>query len=481
MDFKYRTTVLVFCLIIVASLAYTTHSAHAFTFEKNLLISDSELTNASALTKTGIEAFLQEKGSVLSNYETTDIDGNTKTVAEIIKTVSTRYNLSPMLFLVMAQKESSAITQPTMSYAIENWILGYGRCDSCSEEQAAPYRGIAKQFNSAADRFRNGYLKDLDEKGMTISGWAPGRTKTTIDGIDVTPQNNATAALYTYNPCVGAYGGGYPQFGCNSAFQKLWQEWNPSTIIYPSGTLIQVGNTVYLIQRGEKRAFTSRGALITNYDEKKIIQVSAVVGEQYTKGAPISFPNYSLLRNPSGTIYLLVNGYKRGFTSLDVFSAFGFNPEEVLNVRWSEIDPIPEGAKITKKTVYPQGALLQNEKSGAVFYVDPRGKRHPIQSKEILDNRFPTKPINQKSLSEIKQFPKVAPLKLKDGTLVTSKKSNKVFVITNGKKKPFKSAAVFEQFGYKWENVENVSHDVLKLHSTGKQIPPPSTDKKNKK
>lgn len=451
-----------FCIIVPTPL-------NAFSFTKNFIISDQEMENSNGLSLNGIESFLQENDSVLYEYETNDVDGTTRTVANIIWRVSKKYALSPMLFLVMAQKESSAITKSTLTYAIENWILGYGRCDSCSESDAAAYRGIAQQFHSAADKIRNGYLKDLSERGYTISGWGPGITKTTTDGIVVTPQNDATAALYTYNPCVGVYGGGYEKYGCNSAFQKLWQEWNPPAK-YPDGTLIQVGDIVYLIQKGKKRAFTSHGALVTNYNLDEIIYVSAVVGDQYEDGSNIHFPNYSLLRNPAGTVYLLVDEKKRGFASQEVMRELGINPEEILDVRWGEIDPIPEGKKITSKILYVRGALFQNKDTGAIFSVDSSSMLHPIWSKEVLENRFPNKPVELKSQEEIDLYTEGKPLKLEDGTLVTSKKAKSVYIISNGKKRPFKSKKVFDAFGYRWNNVLTVPHTVLELHATGTYV-----------
>lgn len=447
--------------------------AHAFTFDKNLLITDHELENSSYLTTKGIESFLQEKGSVLASYSASDADGHTKTVAQIIHSVAAEYDLSPMLFLVMAQKESSAITSSDMTYAIENWILGYGRCDGCSEEQAAPYRGIWNQFRSAADRIRNGYLEDLQKKGTTISGWGPNISKTTIDGIEVTPKNDATAALYTYNPCVGAYGGGFVEYGCNSAFQKIWQEWNPS-VKYPNGTLLQINGVVYLIQRGEKRAFTSKGALLSSYDTNDIISATTVVGEQYPEGTPISYPNYSLLRSARGTIYMYVNGYKRGFVSQAAFKKFGFNPEEILDLSSKDIDVIPEGKSITEQMVYPQGALLQNRSTGAISYIDAGGIRHDIWSRTVLDNRFPShRTIIVEDSKAIGAFTAGDPLLLQDGTIVTSKKSKKVFVIANGKKRPFRSRAAFENYGYQWQNILRVSKAVLRMHQTGAAMKSP--------
>lgn len=458
--------ILVFSLVILS----TAIPAEAFTFDKNTIITDGELENAAYLSTKGVQSFLEEKGSILATTRVSDTDGVEKSVASVITSVSKTYELNPMMFLVMAQKESSAITSSVSSYAIDNWILGYGRCDSCSEEQAAPYRGIARQFRSAADRIRNGYLADLDATGTTISGWGVGKTKTTIDGIDVTPSNKATAALYTYNPCVGAYGGGFQQFGCNSAFAKIWQEWNPTITRYPNGTLLQISNTVYLIQKGKKRAFTSRGALATNYNLNQVIPVPSIVGEQYEDGVPISYPNYSLLRNPKGTIYLLVDGKKRGIASQEVFRQFGFNPEEVIDARWSEISAIPEGKSITLNDSIPQGLLLQDSSTGAVSYIDPRGNRHDIWSRIVLENRFNSQQPTVAEKKDINAYTQSTPLKLKDGTLVRTKKGSSVFMISNGKRRAFDSRATFDQLGYQWSQITIVPPSILKIHPKGKLI-----------
>ncbi len=461
-----------FALFLCVVLIVFPLSTQSFTFTKDLLITDREMEDSDALSVRAVELFLQEKGSVLAGFEVEDVDGKTRTVAQIIRNVAVKYMLNPMLFLVMAQKESSAITSGTLTYAIEHWVLGFGRCDSCSEEDAADYRGLAKQFTAAAERIRHGYLTDLDQRGYTVSGWGPGITKTTIDGIEVTPENDATAALYTYNPCVGAYGGGYPQYGCNSAFQKIWQEWNPG-VKYPNGSLLQIGQVVYLIQEGKKRAFTSRGALLANYNTDQIISVSAIVGEFYEDGPNILFPNYSLLRNPAGTVYLLVNGKKRGFVSQQAFYELGYNPEQILDAGWKELNAIPEGEPLNADFAYPQGALLQDSATGAVYYINPRGKRRAIWSIDILNNRFSGQEIISSTTAEIAKFTEVAPLKFKDGTLLTSEESGSVFVVANGRRRAFHSTDAFAKYGYQWENIITVSQAILELHPLGRSMPNP--------
>lgn len=464
----FSSVISIFLLSVILS------PTQAFFFDKNLIISDQEMENTSAFSLKGVQSFLVEKGSVLANVKAIDLDGREKTAAEIIFNVSMKHGFNPMFFLVMAQKESSAITSSTMTYAIENWILGYGRCDSCSEEQAAPYRGLANQINAAGDRIRNSYLKDIATKGHTISGWGPGITKTTIDGIAVTPENKATAALYTYNPWVGAYGGGDPRWGANSLFAKLWQEWY-GIVKYPNGTVLQIGKTLYLVQDGKKRPFASTGAFLSNFSTKDIISTTTVVGEQYKDGTPIFFPNYSLLKTPQGGVYLIVDGKKRPIKSPQAFRALGFHQEEVISASWKEINAYPDGAELTAKSIYPTGVVLQAKETKQLFYIDPEGNRHPVANQEIVRNQFPTVQTLVKKKKTIKQFPIAEQLMLKDGTLVKSPNSKAVYVIENGKKRPFESKTVFNLYGYKWGNIINVSDVTLELHPTGKLIKKPKT------
>ena len=61
---------------------------------------------------------------------------------------------------------------------------------------------------------------------------------------------------------------------------KLWQKY--FTQIYPDGSLLQPeGKVVYLIQSGHKRPFTSRGALVSRFDPRKIITVNPADLENY--------------------------------------------------------------------------------------------------------------------------------------------------------------------------------------------------------
>lgn len=465
-----RLFIVIFGLL---GLGLTPQSVSAFEFKKNFILSDNEFRDSTALSLGGIKNFLKEKGSFMVDYLTTDVSGETVSAAEIIYNSAQAYDLNPKVLLVMAEKESSAVTNSNQTSANTDWTLGYAVCDGCSKDDpdVAKYAGLAKQFDAAGNRIANSYLTDLEDHGYTISGWGPGITKTTIDGIQVTPTNDATAALYTYNPCVGAYGGGDPNYGCNSLFAKLYYSWFPA-LKYPNGSLLQDGATgaIYLIRDSQKILFENRAAFLSSYSLDQVIQVSTVVLEQYAKGGSIAFPNHSLVSTPDGTIYLFVSGTLRPFASQRVFSAIGYNPEEVIQVKTRDLTGIPIGEKITLKDSNPDGVLLQNSQTGGVVYVDSSGLRHDIWDKQILEAAFPNKLPLVASPEELADYTAGAPIKFPDGTLVTSKNSKSVFVIANGKKRPFKSKNDFDALGYHWGLIRVTSDAVLKLHPTGAMI-----------
>ncbi|HLD21712.1 MAG TPA: hypothetical protein VJB65_02330 [Patescibacteria group bacterium] len=476
----FQHTFLVTIVLMTILLTVPLTATYAFTFTKNTIITDAEAENSTYLSVEGIQAFLTEKGSVLARYHTTDIDGVVRSAAEIIHKASQQYSLNPLFFLVMGQKESGAITNAQLTHSIKDWWLGYGRCDGCSASTAAPYKGFTKQIYSAGNRIRHGYLHDLATVGHTVSGWGRGITKRTLDGIDVTPTNNITAALYTYNPYVGAYGGGDRRWGANSAFQKLWQEWYKPKYLYtyPTGSLLQIGNVVYLIKGKEKFPFTSRGALYANYDESQIISVPAIVGEQYKTSTPIQFPEYSLLQAPNGGVYLFAKGKKRPFVSLSAFRHYGFHTEEIISATTQELKVIPNGLPITETNADPRGVVVKDTTTKTLYYIGADGYKRAILSPTILQNRLPYYPIENRDSASLSKIKERGPLLLKDGTLITSKNSKAVYIIANQRKHAFKSKKVFDGYGYQWKNIITVSDFVLQLHKDGKMI---TLSKKEKK
>ena len=432
-----------------------------------------------------ITEFLQDKGSYLATYITENAYGTKKSAAEIIYDAAVNNydcddvalsdeateaerkikcrpitTVSPKFLLVLLQKEMSLIEDSSPKQSQLDWATGYGCPDgvACNSR----WQGFGKQVNSAALQFKD-YLDNPRLYTYKAGGsyTFTNLYSTTAQGsVSVIPANQATAALYNYTPHV--YNGNYN-------FYKLWQRY--FTRSYSDGSLLQAEGEsgVWLIEDGKKRPFLTKGALTSRFDENKIIIVNKSDIDAYVKGAPIKFSNYSLIRSPRGTIFLLVDDKRRGLASSEAFRNIGFNPEEVMDASWEDINAYQEGAPITATSTYPTGALLQNKKTGGVYWVS-EGEKAPLLDAIFLKTKFKNKNIIPVTPEELESYATVDPCLYGDGELVKSPISSAVYLIADGKKHPFLSGEIFEDMGYKWKNIITISPKVLYLYEEGEFI-----------
>jgi hypothetical protein len=459
------------------------------TFNPSRIIEDNDMLDVRSLTVAEIQSFLVSKNSYLANYRTTNAYGTiNKSAAEIIyDAANNNYDcdgvtlnsltdeterqqkcrkittISPKVILATIQKESSLIEEANYNTRLDGYSLGYGCPDSggCNPR----YKGFAKQINSAALQFL-AYMNEQNrypyKSGQTYTFTNPYGTICN-EPMTVTVENKATAALYNYTPHV--YNGNYN-------FYRLYKNYFPKGVRnYPDGSLLQVTGEagVWLIQGGQKRPFTSYSALTSRFDVKKIINISASDLAPYSKGDPIKFPNYSLVQIPNGAIYLLVNNEKRPITSKDIFKKIGFNTEEIISASAEELASYTEGIAITATSTYPTGKLIQEPKSGGVYYVES-GYKYPITDKVLLNTKFKGKKISKGTTVELNKYTKGAPVLFGDGELLMSNSVSTVYLISGGQKRAFSSGYVFEKLGYKFSNVITVSPQLLAQYNTGEPI-----------
>jgi len=448
-------------------------------FNPNNIISDSEMLNSNTMTLNDIENFLQDKAGYISNYVTQNSDGQTKTAAQIIYDAAHNYDcdgielsdnptreerarkcnlisINPRLLLVLLQKEQSLIEDKNPSKRQLDWATGYG----CFDGQACNprWQGFGKQVNSASLQFYD-YVNNPGaypyQAGETY-------TVSNCDDTDsiITPKNNATAALYNYTPHV---------FNGNYNFHKLWRKY--FTILYPNGSLLQAEGEpgVWLIKDGKKHPFLTKGALTSRYDVNKIITVNKSDLDSYLKGSPLRFPQYSLVRSPAGSIYLLVDDKKRLIENAEVFRQIGYNPEEVVNASWEDINAYTAGTTITASSTYITGALLQDKNTGGVYYVED-GTKSPLWDPILLKTKFKNFTIVPVETEKLDSYKTINPAKFEDGNILKSDASPAVYIIENGKKRPVASGKIFESLGYKWENIITVSPKLLALYDLGETL-----------
>lgn len=431
--------------------------APVLAFDPDYIISDDELTNPFALDRNQIQAYL-ERG-YLGEYKTTDYAGVTRYAADIIWRAAQMHGVSPKFLLVLLQKEQSLVEDDAPTQKQLDWATGYAVCDDCSMDDPtiARWKGFGKQINSAALQFSEGYLADIYATGLTQGKYGPD-VPVTIDSTTVIPENAATAAMYAYTPHLHG----------NENFIAIWDRWFGTE--YPTGSLLQAAGEdgVYLIEYGYRRPITSRSALLSRFNEDLIITVSQTVLNNYPDGKPISFPNYSLLRDESGAIYLLVDDSLRHIETMEAFRAIGFNEDEITDISDEDLASYGEGTPITVTSVAPTGQLYQLA-SGAMYYVRD-GVRQAVVDPAIVAARFKGQTPTVVASVVIEQFKEGKALIMPDGNLVKGASTPVVYVITDGMRRAIDSEQTFLSYGWSWNDIVTLGDEALVLHPLGAAI-----------
>ncbi len=419
-------------------------------FNPNYVLTDDDLFDVTDMSYSNLKSFLRSKGT-LADLTVKDIDGKDKVAADVIWRVANSYKINPKYILAVLQKEQSLVEDPEPSQKQLDWAMGYAVCDSCSKNDPAiqDYKGFANQLEYMAKQHREKYFLQLLSSGTTIGGKSVGKT-IRVDGQDVTPQNYATAMLYTYTPHIHG----------NLNLWRIWRRW--FSLTYPSGTVVRgtPSGKSYLIRFGEKREFASQAVLESMVDVKKIIEASDTELAAYPDGDQVKFPKYSLLRTPDGSVYLLVSNGKRKFSNRAAFDRFGFMDDDILDVEDADVSDIPDLEPITEKTVFPQGALVKTAKSNTVWYVEASIK-HAIPDMTFVKLYFQGRPIRTVTQAKLDGYKTGDAYKLQDGELVRGKSSPAVYVVESGELRPIPSAETFETLGWKWQNVVTLPDRII--------------------
>lgn len=419
-------------------------------FDKEYIISDDDLMNCNTMGKEDIQQFLDAKG-FLGKLIFTNIFGEFETAADIIYKSSKEFCINPKFILTTIQKEQSLVEDINPEQYRLDWATGFGVCDSCSKTDPGiqKYKGFRNQVYNTA-RINREYIKN--PKNYKIQVNKPYK----IDNQVIIPKNQATVNMYTYTP----------HFQGNQSFFNVWTRWFIK--LYPDGTLIREKGKpgIWLIQGNTRRPFVSKSAFYSRYDIKNVIDVSKIDLDKYEIGMPIKFPNYSLLKNEKGSIYLLANERLKRISSWNVFRKIGFSTDEILNVKDEDLKSYIIDSDINEQSVYPTGAILQNKETRDIYSLED-GVIRKINSKYILD-KYKGRAIIQVNSDDLNQFQIGQDDTLPEGTLISSLNNNgAVYVISNGEKREILSEATFKDLGFKIENIQKVDNATLEAHPLG--------------
>jgi len=455
-----RTIIL---LIAILFLFPTFALAADVEFDSNMILYDEQMFGYKTWSKTDIQDFLDSKNSYLATYQAEDIDGNMKLVSQIIYNAGFLNDVNPKFLVAMLQKEQGLITKKNPTQRNLDFALGYGVCDNCNfnDPNMLLFQGFGKQVHNCAGLMQ-WYVQNADE------AWLKKMNQTyTIDGHEVTPVNQATTNLYNYTPHIQG----------NYLLWQIWQGWfededavnailepieEKEELGHPDGSLLKTADSpvVWLLRDNELRPFDNWAAFISRFEPGMIITVDNSVVAKYKKGASIKFAQYSLLQLPSGGIYMVDDDYIRPIASQEVFKFLGFNPEEVVPIKQTELSGYKLGSKITLEDAYPTGALLQDNTTGGVYFAK-NGVKQPIHGKEVIDLNYPNYQITPVSPDELAVYETGKPAQPKDGLLIKWDGDPGVFVIAKSYRHRITSEDAFLKLGYSWDNIITISKNVM--------------------
>jgi D-alanyl-D-alanine carboxypeptidase len=443
-------------LLLSLLISPTVFAVSSDDFNPNHIISDAEIQESTSMNRADIDAFLNNYNSYLSTYKTADWEGTRRFASDIIYRASQEHTINPKYLLVKLQKEQSLITDKTPSDNQLNGAAGYGITDGCgwSCDMYLNNKGFGKQVDKAAGVIRWYY------DNVKKESWIKQANHTyNIDGENITPENNATAFLYTYTPHLHG----------NKNFWLLWQDWFANHA-YPDGSLLQaVGDDIiYLIDNGKKRAFTSFTALVTRFDPKKILTVPSSELSRYDAEKDITLPNYSIVKQ--GTKYYLLDyDTLRPFANSQTVKQLGYHPDETVEITSTELKKYTIGDTIKADSASPMGRLFRAKEDGVIYYQKEKNL-FPLTDEQIAKINFPHLTIDTDTLSSLGSVTVKNPLPFKDGTLILINGYNSVYVIEHGKKRHIATEEVFNGLGYSWDQIVKTDFFTGSIHQTGQAL-----------
>ncbi len=423
-------------------------------FDPNLIIPDSDFFNSDDMSAKEVQRFLEKKGSALAHYTTTDSQGEAQRASDAIWSAATSYHLNPKVLLVLLQKEQSLIENPQPSKDALEWATGYGVCDSCSKDDPGilGLKGFWTQIHKAA--WRKNYYKEHPDEFR----YKPLKSQT-VDTTSVIPQNWATAILYNYTPHIRG----------NYSFWKIWQRYFAK--IFPDGMVVQEkgSNDIWLISQGKKRLFKSKNIFLSRYHARSLVTVEPHSLDLYERGSPISYPQYSLLRDPKKNIYLIIDDKRYHIPSMALFRKIGYNPDELIKASKKDIESYDLAGSLSIENKNPLGELVQAKKTKSVFLVRDAIK-YPLLEEALLKTNFRHWKIKKVSPKKLDALQDGEPVIFKDGTLVKYSTDDRIYIISDGLKRPITSLEAFSALGFDFSQVIISQGDTLDLHVEGDPV-----------
>lgn len=169
-------------------------------FDRNNLIDVATFTDVEAVDAVQVQKFFSrtpyDQPSFLETYQS-----NGTRAADAVLRVARTYRVNPLVLLTFLETEGALLAERNYPLPPERVEYVF-RCGCEAPGNCLPaLAGIDRQLECLGRELRSS-LDAIAANGSTPAGWGPDGTSTTLDGLKVTPANEATAAIYQHIPAI---------------------------------------------------------------------------------------------------------------------------------------------------------------------------------------------------------------------------------------------------------------------------------------
>ena len=230
-------------------------------------------------------------------------------------------------------------------------------------------------------------------------------------------------------------------------------------------------SAVYMIEDGIKKPIISAEVFEDNkLDWSAVETVEEEEVESYAEGDVLNYPDGVLVKGSGPAVYIISDGRKRPVKSAASFLRLGYKWEHIRTIRDAEVDAYPTDSYVTETSDHPEGALVR-EKGKSGVYVIKGGKKRPIRSADIFETHgYKWDRVLEVDKESLDKFQDGEAETYPDGTLVQGEGQGGVYIIDKGKKRAFKSAKDFLSMKKKWSNIKKIEASELNTISAGEDM-----------
>lgn len=223
---------------------------------------------------------------------------------------------------------------------------------------------------------------------------------------------------------------------------------------HPDGTLLRACATcaVYQVRDGRKRPVRAEVVAERGWDLRNALVVSSAEVASYPNGTTVPLPNGRAYLGADGAIWFVRNGSRIRVPDAAALATLGIASTRVraMSDNGLRTTPVAASTVTLPENAYYDGALLKAVDGAEVWYVESGVRRHvpdlfTLQSRGL--NMLDVVPVTAEQMAA-EGFPALgAPLTMSEGPVVKDG-AGRVYVVSNGTRRPFSSWAVYRNYGY---------------------------------